>query len=242
MTMSLHLVRHTSRNAISLWRRRRVLLAELDRDPGIAAARMMASIDLRAVTGGTPRLRQAALLIEWKDRASRDERFADAVWPSSYAAEAREAWSVALDTARVLRSDSPNWSPSVDGVAQLRPDEPMAALTFGGVHPRYVPAFNQGNRNVLRELDDNSDETFRTGVQDGPLGFGTFTLWRSQAAMTRFAYRTPTHDGTRKRSEEQGWTHGQLFVRFRPVASRGTWQGRDPLAELLASRVSGIRE
>lgn len=234
MTMSLHLVEHRFRDLPHRWRHRRCLQAEADRTPGVALARLMPNVDLRASTGGLPRPRCAALLVGWEGRAARDACFADPAWPASYTEGATESWAVALDTVRVLRGDWHGWRPESDGAERGPGDEPLAVLTLGFLRPRSVPAFVRGNRQVLRDLDDNPDETFRLGLMDGPLGFGTFTLWRSRAAMARFAYGAGSHDPVRRRFEEEQRIDRPFFVRLRPVAAHGSWRGRDPLAEVRA--------
>ncbi|MDQ6527356.1 hypothetical protein RB608_27325 [Nocardioides sp. LHD-245] len=235
MTMSLHLVEHRVRDVPHRWRHRRCLQAEVERTPGVAVARLMPNVDLRASTGGLPRPRCAALLVGWDHRAARDAWFADPTWPASYTQDAGESWAVALDSVRVTRGDWHGWRPERDGAERLQGDEPLAVLTLGFLRPRSVPAFVQGNRRVLRDLDDNPDETFRLGLMDGPLGFGTFTLWRSRAAMGRFAYGTGAHAPVRRRFDEEDRIDHPFFVRFRPVAAHGTWRGRDPLAEVRAA-------
>lgn len=241
MTMSLHLVEHRVRDLPRLWRRRDRLVADIERAPGVAVARLAPDIALQAATGGAPRLRRTILLVGWRDRAARDASLTDEQWAASYTSGATESWSLALDTVRVVRGDWHGWRPDADGVARPVDDEPIAAITYGVVRPASLAAFFQGNRQVCRGLDHDPAQVFRTGFIDSRLGFGTVTLWRSQRAMTRFAYRAPAHEPIRRRFNAEDRMHSHFFARFRPVASRGTWRGRDLLGELVDTGPSRSR-
>ena len=59
---------------------------------------------------------------------------------------------------------------------------------------------------------------------------GTFSLWRDNAALTRYAYSGPAHLEAIRRTGEVGWYAEELFARFEVLGTRGTVAGRDPLA------------
>jgi sigma54-dependent transcription regulator len=56
-------------------------------------------------------------------------------------------------------------------------------------------------------------------------------MWRSTEDMTAFAAAPGPHRDVARRARAEGWFAEDLFARFRPYASTGTWGGRDPLAE-----------
>lgn len=57
-----------------------------------------------------------------------------------------------------------------------------------------------------------------------------FSLWRSLDDVLDFGYREALQTKARSRSDEGRWFSEFLFIRFRPYASEGTWDGIDPLA------------
>jgi hypothetical protein len=74
------------------------------------------------------------------------------------------------------------------------------------------------------------------GLGEDPLVRATFSIWRSKGDVVRFAYEAGgVHDPIQRRSLESGWGGDYFFARLRPVASTGSWEGRDPLAGLLAT-------
>jgi hypothetical protein len=73
------------------------------------------------------------------------------------------------------------------------------------------------------------------GLARPPRLVATFTLWRSAAAMRGYAYDSDTHVSAMAAHETEPFHREAAFVRFRPYASRGSWGGRDPLAEATAT-------
>jgi hypothetical protein len=234
MAASLHLAsfsfRETGRMLRAMGRHRE----RLETTPGIAASRLFFTARFDSLTGGTPTPTTWGLLCGWSAPEARGEFLEEPGRLAPFARGAREVWSVSLNTARVVQGEWRGWQPSSAGIKPLAKDEPVAVITYGRVRPRYLPAFHWENRKAVREMNASHGNVMGIGLGDDPLARATFSIWRSKGDVMRFAYDTQgIHDPIQRRSLANGWGGDYFFARFRPVASSGTWGGRDPLAEVL---------
>ena len=115
-------------------------------------------------------------------------------------------------------------------VAAATVSGPVAVLTHAVVRTRRWRAFMAAGRTVSRELADAAGLLAVAGVGEAPLGRqATFSLWTDLDAARQFAYAMPVHAGTVRRTRDEAWYGEELFARFHPYDSRGTWDGDDPL-------------
>lgn len=157
-----------------------------------------------------------------------------AVWEDEDAVEplhpagADEAWTVRLQPLGARGS----WG----GRRPLPTDRgttegPVAVLTRARLRVRSWPAFYRAVPPVEAALHAAPGVLAVVGVGEAPVGLqATFSLWRSTAAMEAFAAAPGPHREVARRARTEGWFAEDLFARFRPYASTGTWGGRDPLA------------
>ena len=207
--------------------------AALESIPGLAAARICFTAELDPITGGTPTPTRWGLFCGWEAGEARDEFLSDPTRLRPFLDGARESWGVSLDTVRVVQGEWRGWRPSTDGVEPLASNEPLVVMTYGRIRARYLPSFTWNNRKVVREVATSPGVVMRVGLADHPMVRCTVSLWRSQEDVVRFAYGSGVHDPIQRRSLDVPWGRDWFFARFRPIASSGTWHGRDPLAELL---------
>ncbi|HEU4943658.1 MAG TPA: hypothetical protein VFT10_00685, partial [Solirubrobacterales bacterium] len=77
------------------------------------------------------------------------------------------------------------------------------------------------------------------GLARPPRFVATFSVWRSNAEMRAYVTRPGgAHPAAFKAHAERPFHHQSAFIRFRPLASSGEWDGRDPLAQALAAASS----
>lgn len=172
-----------------------------------------------------------ALIAAWDDDGALDD-FARGDHPLAGALVA--GWHVRLEPLRV----SGAW-PAIPGLPERQlpvdDEEPVAVLTLG--RPRLGRL-----RPFLRAAGPAEDEVVAApgllasiGLARPPRLVSTFSLWGSAAAMHDYSYRDGgTHMAAVRADRERPFHHESAFIRFRPYRSEGEWEGRDPLAGLIA--------
>ena len=91
-------------------------------------------------------------------------------------------------------------------------------------------AFAKDARIVDAELQKSDGLVAVVAIGEAPiLRLGTFSLWRDIDAMSAFARRAPQHDRVVGRTRRERWYGEEMFARFEPYWSAGSWDGQDPL-------------
>ena len=88
---------------------------------------------------------------------------------------------------------------------------------------KYVPTSEQG-------LEGNKGLIYTKGVGEVPVvQMATFSLWKNFDAVKQFAYNSKQHKEAIKKTRKNEWYKEELFSRFQPYKSEGTWDGKDLL-------------
>jgi hypothetical protein len=182
-----------------------------------------------------PDLSRYGLLAVWESVEASAAFLADAPLMRSYREHAAEAWSVTMLTLQTHGG----WSgrnPFGGAVVPLATESPVAVLTRASIRPSRLRAFWRAVPATSERLAAAPGLLASVGTGEVPfVRPATFSVWRSERAMLTFAYGSSEHRDVIRRRRDEGWYSEELFARFLPVASEGTWNGHDPLAGLLAS-------
>jgi hypothetical protein len=69
---------------------------------------------------------------------------------------------------------------------------------------------------------------FTKGIGEIPLKqMSTFSIWESVEDLKNFAYNSEEHKKAITLTKELKWYSEELFARFQPYKSQGTWQGKE---------------
>ncbi|TJZ42806.1 spheroidene monooxygenase [Streptomyces piniterrae] len=201
------------------------------------------------IAAGLPKVRlgRAALIAAWEDDAALDRFLAE----DPTARRLARGWHVRLQPLRV----SGSWSPMPVDIAPAAAlddeDGPVAVLTLGRLRLRRAVPFLRANSRASGQAAADPSMVASIALARPPRFVATFSIWRSESAMSRYAYGTaqPRQRGVATRHESAGNQHKQVikqhqadpfhheaaFVRFRPYASQGTLDGREPVAAAMAA-------
>ena len=122
-----------------------------------------------------------------------------------------------------------------EGISPDSPPEPgpWVILTRASIHPAKLSAFLKAVPAVSQQLLEQAELINSVGVGEAPLLYqGTVSLWRTLPAVTSFAYGPATHSKVILRTRRERWYREELFARFKPIGSWGTWNGIDPLSDV----------
>lgn len=88
---------------------------------------------------------------------------------------------------------------------------------------RFVPRSRKG-------LLENKGLILTKGIGEVPFkNMATFSIWENLDALNQFAYQTQGHVKAIGKTRELKWYSEELFARFQPYKSSGTWFGANPL-------------
>jgi hypothetical protein len=219
---SVHLADVGKRTALGLLRRAP--------DPASVPGMRYAEIAIAAPLGGgllpTPTLGRVGLIAAWTN----DEALDGFLATHPLAERLAGGWHVRLQPLRA----SGRWSALPDLPHDELPvddDEPVAVLTLGHLRLARTVRFLRASTPAERQAIADPALLASTGLARPPRLVATFSLWKTAAAMRAYAYgKTATaHVAAIQAHNARPFHHESTFVRFRPYAPHGTWDGRDPL-------------
>ena len=175
-------------------------------------------------------LRRWALFAVWDDARDLDAFLADSPIAERWNDLAREQWHVRLQTVRARGA----WGGTNPlGETSDREDAtvgPIAILTRATIRPSKLARFYRAIEPPATRLAASPGLLASVGIGERPIGRqATFSLWRSLQDARAYAYRSDAHLDVVRRTRAEDWYSEELFARFRPYGSAGTWNGADPL-------------
>lgn len=176
-----------------------------------------------------PDLERYALLAVWETPAAADAFLDDSPCMRAQRARAVEEWTVRLSPA-VAHGSWGGENPFLPTTARLRPGRPLAVITRATLRLGAMRSFWRSAHVATEALSRAEGCLASVGIGELPfVRLGTFSLWRSDEDVRRYAYGAAAHRQAMKARAAGRWYREELFARFVPLSSTGTWDGRDPL-------------
>jgi len=178
-----------------------------------------------------------AILCIWDNEQCADHFFKDAEIFKRYQSHSSEQWTIYMKPkqAKGLWSGSNPFTPSTD----LDEANPLiAVITRATIKASKLIKFWDYVPTSQRPIMQGCNGLIYTkGIGEAPLvQMATFSLWENIDALKNFAYNSPEHQEAIRKTRKIDWYKEELFVRFQPYRSVGTWGGENVLASYLNDR------
>jgi hypothetical protein len=108
---------------------------------------------------------------------------------------------------------------------------PIAVLTRATIRLSKLKGFWSNVDSVANMMSNAPGFITSLGIGEAPVyRQATFSVWKSVDSVKAFAYAAREHAEVIKKTRNENWYSEELFARFKPIASFGTINGKDPLA------------
>ncbi|MEO6654217.1 MAG: spheroidene monooxygenase [Ilumatobacteraceae bacterium] len=186
-------------------------------------------------TGPSIDARRSALFAVWRDETALD-RFLTTHPIAHRWDDAEEAWHVRMHLVaghgRWDDLDCAGLGRQGFSVGTGEAHVPVAVVTRATIRSRSTIPFIRASRSFSDATARAPGNLAVVGIGERPIGrLGTFSLWADHAAARLFAVADHEHAEAMRRARAEQWFAEELFAVFRPLASAGSWDGRDPLAD-----------
>lgn len=175
-----------------------------------------------------------ALLCNWENENAANDFFQQADIFLHYQVHSKEQWTIFMKPlhAKGLWSGINPFTPSVD-LDQTNPL--IAVITRAAIRTnkllefwRYVPVSQQPILKGCKGL------IYTKGIGEAPLvQMATFSIWQSVEDLKNFAYNSPEHKEAILKTHRIDWYKEEMFARFQPYRSMGSWGGQYLLSPYL---------
>jgi hypothetical protein len=177
-----------------------------------------------------PNFRRYGLFCTWESEAAAMHFLHHSDLIKEYQAHTDEIWTVAM-----LPIQSHGYwdgkQPFEPGI-QVQVSGPIAVLTRASVNWLALPNFIRFGAKTSKALEGAPGLICSIGLGELPfIRQATFSIWESVEVMREYAYKTPHHQEVMRRTRAEKWYNEELFARFVPISSEGTWNNSDPLKD-----------
>jgi hypothetical protein len=230
MLASVHIADLGPRHALPLVAKRPSRITA----PGLRHAELALAAPLSGSLRPAPQLGRVAFVGFWDDDAALD-RF---LTSSEIARALAGGWSVRLEPLRAWGA-WPGLPDDLPKARNIEHDGPVGVLTMGRVKVTRLVPFLRASAKAEAQVVDAPGLVWATGLARPPF-VSTCSLWESSDAARAYAFeRGVAHNDAIATGRAKPFHHREAFIRFRPYASTGHLDGRNPLKRDAVSAAEG---
>lgn len=200
--------------------------ADLNNVPGQEYYRLMGS-GKGAGFNPFPDFSVYSLIQTWKNEEAANNFFANAGLIKNYQDRSAETWTLYMRAMRVHGA----WEGRnpFEVSSQLDPDNALVSvITRATIKLNKLVHFWSYVPNSQKPLIGNDALIYTKGIGEIPvIQMATFSLWKDIDSLKKFAYQTPGHQKAIQKTRALNWYKEELFSRFQPYKSFGSWTGID---------------
>lgn len=166
-----------------------------------------------------------ALLQIWENESAANSFFESSTLFEKYTGKSVQRWTLYLRNIKAKGS----WSginPFVPST-QINPDNSyIAVITRASIKPKMLFTFWKHVPDSQVPLIGNPGLIYTKGIGEVPfMQMATFSLWKDKASLMDFAYKSGAHTKVIKKTKTLDWYSEELFSRFEPYRTVGSWEG-----------------
>ncbi len=173
-----------------------------------------------------------ALLQVWEGEEYANRFFETSRLMKKYHRRADELWSLYLKN----KSSRGEWSGKNPFKKHQNLDEEnpfVVAITRATIKTRLLYRFWKYVPESQKQMQQNKGLIYTKGFGEVPIKqMATFSVWKDKKYLDAFAYQSSPHVKAIGYTRDLKWYSEELFSRFQPFKSVGTWNGKNPLSEL----------
>ncbi|AWX45533.1 Spheroidene monooxygenase [Flagellimonas maritima] len=173
-----------------------------------------------------------ALLQVWDNEKEANYFFNTSSLMERYGKHTHEQWCLYLKN-NISRGEWSGTNPfkksnNIDG------DNPfVVAITRATIKTKLLYKFWKYVPISQKELRNNSGLIYTKGFGEVPIKqMATFSVWKDKSSLDSFAYQSKPHAKAIGHTRTLKWYKEELFSRFQPYRSLGSWDGKNPLPSL----------
>ncbi len=195
---------------------------------GLIHAECMAAMELGApiLTPKRMQLRNLAMFAAWENEEALDQFLTTHEIGQSLFS----GWHVRMKFIRRW-GHFPNFEHLPEEAETSSPSEPVVAVTLARLKLPQVYRFIHFGRPVEEQVRDHPETTLALATMRPLKTFSTFSIWRSQQAMTDMVrghssgHNSKRHAEAMKERNRKDFHHHFITLRFTPLSEHGEWEG-----------------